>query len=112
MATERRRHPRIHVNWPVVVQTPQGLIEGQTRDISIGGVFIEYEEKPDLSENFQVVLKPSRERSISVTGKKAWCGNININGKITYSGMGVRFTEISPEDRQFIFTMVEKRLQE
>lgn len=112
MVTERRRHPRIHVNWPVVVQSSRGFIEAETRDISVGGVFIEYAEKPDLGENFQVVLKPSRERSISVTGKKAWFGNININGKTTYSGMGVQFTDISPEDRRFISALVEKELGE
>lgn len=112
MGIERRRHRRIRVNWPVVVQTPQSFIEGEARDISVGGVFIEYSEQPELGENFQVVIKLSPERSISVTGKKAWCGNINIDGKSTYSGMGVQFIEISPEDRQFISALTERRLEE
>ena len=112
MSSERRRHRRILVNWPVVVQTPRGVIEGETRDISEGGIFVEYPEHPDLGEEFQAIIKPSRDRTIMVTGKKAWCGNININGKTSYSGMGVRFMEISPEDRQFISALVEKKLEE
>jgi len=112
MASERRRHRRVRVTLPVVVQTPRGFMEGETRDISEGGVFVEYSEQPELGQTFQVIIKFSRDRSISVTGKKAWCGNIHINGKTTYSGMGVRFIEISPEDRQLISALVEKKLEE
>ena len=109
MAPEKRRYPRILAVWPAVVQTLQGPLEAKTRDISIGGVFIECPEKIDLGENFQIMLKPTQDRSITVAGKKAWGGNINIDGRNIYSGMGVQFTELSPEDSDYISALVEEK---
>jgi hypothetical protein len=112
MAVERRRHPRISANWPAVVQTRKGRIEAEIRDISESGAFIEFTEELDLGDDFQITLKPSEDRSILVTGEKAWCGNISINGKDTYTGMGVRFVNISPADRKYISGLVDREPQE
>ena len=112
MAPEKRRYPRVLAVWPAVVQTLQGPLEAKTRDISIGGVFIECSEEIDLGENFQIMLKPSQDRSITVTGRRAWSGNININGRSTYSGVGVQFTELSAEDRAYISALVEEKPEE
>ena len=112
MAPEKRRYPRVLAVWPAVVQTLQGPLEAKTRDISIGGVFIECSEKIDLGENFQIMLKPSQDRSITVTGRRAWSGNININGRSTYSGVGVQFTELSAEYRAYISALVEEKPEE
>ena len=109
MALEKRRYPRVHTVWSAVVQTLKGPLEAKTKDISIGGVFIECPEKIEIGENFQIMLKPSQDRSITVAGKKAWSANININGRNIYCGMGVQFTEISPEDRDYISALVEEK---
>ena len=110
---ERRFHPRILVSWPATVRPFRDTsMEGEARDISVDGAFIQCSEVPDLGEDFQIILKPSERQSILVTAEKIWSGNINIDGKTTYSGMGVRITEISPEDRQFISAMVETELHE
>ena len=111
MAVEKRRHPRISVSWPTVVQTRQGRIEARTRDISEAGAFIECAEELDLGDDFQISFKPSEDRDILVTGEKAWCGNINIDGKDTYSGMGVRFIKLSLTDRKFLSTLVSRHLK-
>ncbi len=105
MGIEKRLHPRIPVNWPVVILTPKGAIKGETRNISVGGVFIQYSEKADLNGELQIVFENSEQRSISVTGRKAWSGNFNIDGKSVFSAVGVRFTEISREDREFISSL-------
>lgn len=110
---ERRLHPRILVNWPVVVHRLRNLsMEGETKDISVDGAFIECPEVPEISGAFELVLKPSERQSIRVTGEKVWSGNINMDGKTTYSGMGVRFTEISADSRQFISTLVEREFHQ
>ena len=112
IGVEKRRYPRVLAVWSAVVQTLQGPLEAKTRDISVGGVFIECPEKIDLGENFQIMLKPPQDRSITVTGRKAWSGNINFNGRSTYSGMGLQFTALSPEDRNYISTLAEKKLDD
>ena len=107
MSIEKRLHPRIPVNWPVVILTPKGAIKGETRNISVGGVFIFLSEKPEFGVNFPMLLKPSEERSISVVGKRVWSDTFNIDNRPVF-GMGVRFIHLSPEDQQYIASLVEK----
>ncbi len=105
-AIEKRRHPRIPVKWPVVLNTPQGSITGETVNISVGGALIFYSEKPELSDDFRIVLNASEEHALSITCEKIWSRNFNIDGKTVFMGMGVRFTDISVDDRQFISSLV------
>jgi len=102
---DKRLHPRILVNWPVVILTPEGAINGETRNISVGGACIEYSEEADLNGELHIVFEHSEQRSMSVTGRRAWAGNFNIDGKSVFSGVGVRFTEISREDRELISSL-------
>ena len=105
MGIEKRLHPGIPVNWPGVILTPEGTIKGETRNISVGGACIEYSEEADLNGELQIVFEYSKQRSMSVTGKKAWAGNFNMDGKSVFSDGGVRFTEISREDRELISSL-------
>ena len=107
MTIEKRLHPRIPANWPVTLHNVQGSIEGETKDISVDGVFIFLSEKPEFGVNFPILLKPSEERSISVVGKRVWSGTFNIDNRPVF-GMGVRFIHLSPEDQQYIASVVEK----
>ena len=102
---DKRLHPRILVSWPVVILTPKGAIKGETRNISVGGACIEYSEEADLNGELHIVFEHSEQRSMSVTGRRAWAGNFNIDGKSVFSGVGVRFTEISREDRELISSL-------
>ncbi|UCE83474.1 MAG: PilZ domain-containing protein [Deltaproteobacteria bacterium] len=104
---ERRLYPRILVKWPAVVETLHGFIQGVTKDISVDGVFIQCSEEPELREVFQILLKPTVKKSISVTARHVWSGTFKT-GKTDVFGMGVQFTSISTKDRQFISTLVEQ----
>ena len=107
MSIEKRLHPRIPANWPATLHNVQGSIEGETKDISVDGVFIFLSEKPEFGVNFPMLLKPSEERSISVVGKRVWSGTFNIDNRPVF-GIGVRFIHLSPEDQQYIASLVEK----
>ena len=107
MSVERRLHPRILVNWPATFHNVLGSIEGKTKDISADGVLIYLSGKPKFGVNFPILLRPSEEHSISLVGKKIWSRTFNINNRPVF-GMGVKFMLISPEDRQFISTLVEE----
>jgi hypothetical protein len=107
MGIERRLHPRILVKWPAVVETPHGSVEGETKDISVDGVFIFCAKEPENGENFRILLKPSEQRTISVVGAKIWSGSFTVENKTVF-GMGVQFIQISTEDRDYIAALVEK----
>lgn len=99
--TENRRHPRAKVKWPVVMTTPNGLVDGQARNISLGGVCIRCPGKPDLEDNFRLVIT-TKDRLILVNAEVIWSNGHRSHGKTNSHGMGIRFTKISSDDRSFI----------
>ena len=107
MDIETRLHPRIHVNWPTVIETRQGSIAGKTSDISVAGVFILSSAEPEIDQRISILLEPPGERSIRVIGKMVWSDNFDLDDKTVF-GMAIRFIAISPEDQQHIATLVEE----
>lgn len=107
MDIETRLHPRIFVNWYAFIKTFQGSITGTTKDISVDGACILSPMEPELGESFKIVLKPPGARSIPVIAKLVWSDNLDIDDKAVF-GMGVRFMALSPEDRQYITSVVEQ----
>lgn len=105
--SEKRQHPRISVNWPATLESVQGSIVGEVRDISVDSVSILLSEDLGFGKNFIINLKPSEQRSISVTGTKIWSASFDIDNRSVLA-IAVRFIYISPEDRDFIAALVEK----
>ncbi len=106
MGIEKRQHSRLIVDWPVVVNMPQGSLKGQVKDISVGGVCIFCPEEPVGDESFSILLNPSEQRSIAVIGEKVW-SDTSETGCGTVFGMGIRFIYISPGDHQYIAELVK-----
>mgnify|MGYP001825370676 CR=1 FL=1 len=103
---EKGHDPRIPGDWPVVLMTPKGAIEGKTVNISVSDLtLLIFSEMPEIGDEFQIILKPSKGDEIPVTCKKMW-SDILILDKSVYIGIGVRFTKISPSDREIIASLV------
>ncbi len=98
---ENRRHPRARIKWPVVMNTPNGLVDGRTKNLSLGGAFVRCPDMPHLEDNFRLVLT-AKERLILVNAEVVWSDGNRSNGKSSFQGMGIRFTKISINDRAFL----------
>jgi hypothetical protein len=101
---ENRRYTRARIKWPVVMTTPNGLVDGRTQNLSLGGAFIQCREIPDLQENFRLVIS-ARERLILVNAEVIWS-----NGESTSYRMGIRFTKISSDDRIFLSGVISAHI--
>jgi hypothetical protein len=97
---QRRKHLRINIAWPVVVITPNGILDGETQNLSLGGASLRCGQVPDLNDSFRVVLKPSGRKLLLATAEIIW-SDICID-KTTSCAIGVRFTFMLDDDRQFI----------
>ena len=98
---ENRRHARARIKWPVVMTTSNGLVDGQTHNVSLGGAFIRCPEKPDLEDNFRLVMS-TKDRLVLVNAEIVWSNGRKSEGKSAYHEMGIRFTKISGNDRTFL----------
>ena len=65
--------------------------------------------EPELGQSFTIILKPPGAKSIPVIAKLVWSDNLDIENEPVF-GMGVRFIAISPEDQQYIASLVEAEL--
>ena len=108
---ERRKFPRVPVDWSAIIESNHGSLEGEVKDISVGGACILCPEEPIAGESISILLTPPDQRSISVIGEKVWSDFFEIHYGTAF-GMGVQFTHISPEDRQLIADLVEKKRSE
>jgi hypothetical protein len=108
---ERRKYPRVPVDWSAIVNTNNGSLEGEVKDISVGGACILFPEKPIAGESISIVFKPPGQRSIPVIGEKVWSDSFDIHYGTAF-GMGIQFIHVSTEGRQYIADLVEKKKSE
>ena len=95
------------MKWPVVMTTSEGLVDGRTQNISLGGAFIRCAVKPVLEENFRLVMT-TKDRLILVNAEVIWSNGHKSEGKTTHHEMGVRFTKLSSNDRSFLSGVISK----
>lgn len=101
MIEEKRRYARSEVRWPVTLKTSRGSMEAETKDVSLGGVFIRSRNPLSPDEVLAMVVKvPDLEQPLKIDGKVIWSNISGSDNEFTPHGMGVLFTEIFPEDRQ------------
>jgi hypothetical protein len=113
MSKENRQHPRVKVNWPVIINTPHGPIEGVTKNISIDGAFVRILKS----------LRPDAESLLPNSHVRPWMSRLSIGAKVTRQNvekcdnetlslnMAVQFTKLSGEARKRISEHVSTHLR-
>ena len=106
---ENRRHPRAEVKWPVVILSPNGLVDGKTQNISLGGIFIRLAGRLKSNHNVPVVITV-KGRFISCTARAVWSDNPSPADQNKVIGIGFRFTKMMLNDRSFLHSEISNRL--
>jgi len=107
---EKRQHPRVNITWPVSIQVSQGTIEAETKNISLSGAFICCHEPLPLRENFHLTIDSPNHDPLTLEAEVVW-SNINVpDEKIVNRGMGIRFIQITEDDRGFLSEMISAHL--
>ncbi|MGD8989499.1 MAG: PilZ domain-containing protein [Syntrophobacterales bacterium] len=104
---ENRANPRAELKWPVFALTDKGPILGETKNVSTGGAYVCCPEPLRLNEVIDLAIN-SPEKSLNVKAEVVWSNIYGPDDKINPRGMGVRFLDISNEDRKFIAQVVNE----
>ena len=107
---ERRGFPRAKLKWHVLTKENGKAIEGVTKDISPNGAYVCCAKPLRLNIVVDMVIK-APDKSLSVKAEVVWSNIYGPDDEINPRGMGVRFLEISHEDRQIIAKAVLQHLQ-
>jgi hypothetical protein len=105
---EKRRHPRIPVRWPITIITDKGTIEGESRNITIAGVFIHCQEEIHENEVHQIIIKIPKQEAILVKGQVVWSNFDSMEETNLYRGMGFSFIKISEDDRMVLADVISR----
>ena len=102
---ERRTHTRIKARWPITVEIDDNIIEGETRDITAVGMFINCKDPLVLNETYRISILPPNQQTINLACKVLWANLHTTDGENTY-GAGFCFVKVSDEDTHFLNEML------
>lgn len=92
---ENREDSRTDIHWPVSMETPEGTISAEVKNISVGGAFICCEKPLPIGEMFRLTMTGPDKEPVIATAKVAW-SNVNVpKEKVINRWMGVRFVNMS-----------------
>ena len=106
--TEKRQHPRIPVRWPITIISKKGNIEGESRNITVAGLFVHCLEKLEKNEEYQMIIKIPEKESLLLNGRVVWSNFESMDFNASYMGMGFCFIKISKEDRSVLGEMISQ----
>jgi hypothetical protein len=108
--SERRHHPRVKIKLPVVGRTGNALVDGEIKDLSLGGAYILCPAVFEVNATFQVVISVAG-RLVSIKVEMIWLDVRTLDNHTRMRGMGVRFRQIFNGDRSFLLDVITKRHQ-
>jgi PilZ domain len=101
---ELRRSPRVSLFQEILCEGAEASVRSQAADISVGGMFIDHASLPFAAEDFVTVR-------FSLVSDE---GPIVVEAAVNYIqagiGMGIRFLNLDPQDRERIAGFVDRVL--
>jgi uncharacterized protein (TIGR02266 family) len=108
-ADERRAYKRIELAVDIDFIGQDNFYTGFTEDISEGGLFVAtYELKP-LGTEFDLVFSLPDGYEVKARAVVRWLRDPHNITEDSHPGMGLQFTEVSPEHRRAIESFTRQR---
>ncbi len=108
---EKRRHRRVRVTWPVAIDTVDGSIKVETKDLSPGGAFLACENPLPIGKQFRLTIELPDGYPLTLFSEVVWT-NANVpNDKIVCRGMGIRFLKNGDEERTYLNTALSSYIE-
>lgn len=104
--SENRRHPRIEVEWPVIVSKGDDFIEGKTKNIASDGISIFCEEPLPLDEIVSISIEPPGQHAMVISGRVIWSDVYGIDDQNATYGIGLCFVKISDKDHSRFLDLI------
>ena len=109
--SEKRRNTRAEVSWPVVILTAHGAMVAETKNIGASGAFIFCRTPLSPKEKVKVFIMAPERKSLAVSAEVAWSNPLGGEGDTPPCGVGIRFTRVSPADRQFLRDIIAEHYE-
>jgi hypothetical protein len=102
-----KKYPRAGVKWYVLAQSADREVDGVTKEISSRQAYIRCNKPFRLNEIVDVAIT-APDRKLEFQAEVVWSNIYGYDDDITPRGMGVRFLEISEEDKKYISDLIQE----
>lgn len=105
--SERRSSERIEVVWSVDCETEQTFLYASITNISEMGIFVATRDPLEVGTRLTLrFAMPGEQEPFVLFGQVQWVNPIRMLSDNPNPGMGIRFIELSPENRERIINSV------
>jgi len=99
-AAEIRRHKRVEVSWPALLEKSDQGLKVQLKDISLGGAFVICPEPFGLNDQFKITIDIPAHGPLQLNAEVVW-SNVNMpSDQVVNRGMGIRFINNEGNERE------------
>ena len=88
---DRRARARTEADWPVRIITSHGSFEGEARNVSSEGAFIECEKPLNAKERYLLIMEFPKGQMAEIDAEVVWSTPPDSDDESKPGGMGVRF---------------------
>jgi type IV pilus assembly protein PilZ len=98
---DNRRADRFDVTWSVDCQTGDTFLYASIQNISELGIFVATREPLEVGTNVTLTFAPPGfEDPFVLAGVVQWVNPVRLLSENRNPGMGIRFVDLEPEDRE------------
>ena len=106
-AADRRSADRIDVTWSVDCETEETFLYANITNISEVGIFVRTDEPLEVGTRLSLTFAPpGSPEPLVLTGQVQWVNPIRMLASNPNPGMGIRFIDLSSENRERLIDVV------
>jgi type IV pilus assembly protein PilZ len=103
---ERRSHDRFEVEWAVDCIAEDTFLYASITNISAMGIFVKTTDPLAIGTRLVLAFAPPGYLPFKLEGEVAWINPLRPNGDNPNPGIGVRFVNLLPDDRERLVEVI------
>jgi type IV pilus assembly protein PilZ len=103
---ERRSYDRFDVEWAVDCIADDTFLYASIANISAMGIFVKTTDPAVVGTRLVLSFEPPGYESFKLEGQVAWINAVRADGDNPNPGMGVRFVNLQPDERERLVEVV------
>jgi type IV pilus assembly protein PilZ len=103
---DRRSHDRFDVEWSVDCVADDTFLFASIANISAMGIFVKTVDPKPVGTALVMAFEPPGYKPFKLEGEVAWVNLVRDDGDNPNPGMGVRFVNLKPDERERLVEVI------
>jgi type IV pilus assembly protein PilZ len=103
---DRRSHDRFDVEWAVDCVADDTFLFASISNISAMGIFVKTTDPRTIGTRLVLSFEPPGYEPFKLEGEVAWINRVREDGDNPNPGMGLRFVNLRPEERERLVEVI------